>query len=287
MEVTTERSAKESVQPKSNKKLLIIVMVFVLIFCFTITLLGIAGYLIYSTSKSPAENDSNTNQQNNNQDNDQEELEPQQQDSSEEEEEVAITKLFKGNFVQATIPIDWTIVEHSNAEGMYDFFDTGSITFSGLTGLDIKDENNNIVFQLKGIEGIGGAGGCAEVARFLDTEASYIQMVQEERAMFEFEPTVVIDLSSEEYSEISSLDKNMRRVGSVLYVAMEENSSVFNTACGISAQFLTTGEASFNINDGEFEYSGNTYAFGISESITDSNTLEKLDQVLNSLQKVL
>lgn len=282
METTAETSTTESVQPKSNKKLLIIVMILVLILCFTATIIGIAGYLIIGTSKSPVPDDSNNNQQNT-----QDELQPQPQDGSEEDETIATTKLFKGEYMQATIPVDWSIVEHSDAVGMYDFFDTGSITFSGLTGLDIKDENNNIVFQLKGIEGIGGAGGCADVGKFSDTEASYIQMIQEERAMFEFEPTIVIDLSSEDYAEISTLDKNMRRVGSVLFIASEESPSAFNTACGISAQFLTTGEASFNIIDGEFEYTVNTYSFGISDGVADVATLEKLDDVLNSLQKAI
>lgn len=282
MEENTTPSTINSINAKNGKKLIIIVMIFTLLVCFLITLAGVAGYLIYNSSKSPVLNDSNTNQQNNNANNEEENGE---EDINNEVEEEALTKQFNGDYVQATIPTDWKIVEHKGSEGMYDFFDSGSITFTGLTGLDIIDENDNVVFQLQGVEGIGGAGGCAEVAKFDDTEASYIQMVEEERVMVGLEPTVILDLTSVEYVQISTLDKSMRRVGPELYMATEGSASVFNTACGISAKFLTTGEVSFTINDGENEYEISTYSYGILEGITSSATLEKLDTVLNSLKK--
>lgn len=195
------------------------------------------------------------------------------------------TKEFKGNFVTATIPSDWSIKEYSDQFGLSAFVFAEEYQFSGLTGLEIQDEKNNIVFSIGGVDGIGGSGGCSEVVQFADTESVYIEGVKEETGILGFEPTAVLDFTTKEYVPIFFLGKRFRRVDNKLYIATDENPTVFNTACGIGAQFIQITELGFTADNGVDNFTTNVYDYGIDSSINDKKTLEKLDNVLNTVKK--
>lgn len=199
------------------------------------------------------------------------------------------TKKFEGKFVATVTPVDWSVKEYSDESGTKESTDSDNISFSGLTGVDILNESNQLIFSFKGFySGRGGTSGCSEVAQFSDTEASYIEMINYETTAY-FEnatPTEVIDLTNADYSDIFTFGVRFRRVGNNLYFAKEENPNTFNTACGVSAQFVELNDVNFTVMDGEYIYESNVYDYEINSAITDSNTLEKLDEVLNSLKKV-
>lgn len=248
--------------------------------------------MLYSATRPTQVADTNNNQQEDTQNDQNNQNEDDENDSDEDdspnndEEEVSNTRLFRGIYVEATIPTQWNIIEYSNSQGLYEGA-ADAATFSGLTGFEIVDENSNVVFKFAGVLGIGGAGGCSSVAQFADTEASYIQMVRDERAEFELDPTQVIDYTNADYVQIFVFGRNIRRVESQLYVAREENPTVFNTACGIDENFIVTNEFAFNVTDEFGSYVGNAYYFGIEEGVSSESKLTLLDDVLNSLHKVM
>lgn len=190
---------------------------------------------------------------------------------------------FSGDYITATLPTGWTIEEYSDETGMHDYVDTGSVTFGGLTGLEIFDENRDMLFYLKGIDGIGGGGGCSDIGVFEDTEQTYVDQVRAETLEMGFEPTVVVDLTEKERSEIFSMGERFRRVNHQLYTPKTDNQTVFNTMCGIEAQFIVIEELGFEINDGENQYSANAYSFGLTELPTNDAVFAELDEVLNSI----
>lgn len=270
---------------KSNKKLILVIIgiVFVCILCgLVLSLLGFLGLFTYKQEVSTISNNqtvteeivnttTNSTSTTNNTEFDQEMNE-------------STTSTFVGKFVIANLPEGWHIKEYSDKNGMSAFADTGEVSFSGLTGLEITDENNSIVFTLKGIDGIGGAGGCLSLVEFQDTQASYVQSIKTETEALEIGTTTIVNLKNAEYVDINTLNHRFRRVNNVLYYA-KDFSSYFNTACGIDAQIIKLDELSFTIKDGtNTPYTANAYKFGITPTITSESTLEKLDYILISLK---
>jgi len=269
-------------QQKDKRKttLIIVVLLAICIVCFLgLIALGSLGYLTYSQMPESVNQSNKTNSTNStsvsNSTN-------STNTTKNEAPKAEIKKTFVGTHLTATIPEDWNIVEYSNSSGMNQFVDNGS-TFSGLTGIEVLDENNNIVFDLGGIDGIGGGSGCSTLAQFNDTELSYIQNIKEETELYGDEPTKVIDLTKEVYTEINTLNLRLRRVGNKMYVAKNFSQS-FNTSCGIEEQFVKLDELKFTIKDGADTYSANAYKFEINESVLLESTLIKLDEVLLSLK---
>lgn len=266
---------------KDSRKLLIGIFLFLIgVVCIAIVALVIFTLSrpkntenVITNSSNTAEEQSNTS---NNTDN----------DTDLEEEESPTTKVFTGNYIQATIPFDWNIREYDDESGMEAFISGGNAEFDGLTGLEIRNAKDQVVFRLQGIDGVGGAGGCSEVGQFNDTELSYIQTIQADNESLEFEPAVVIDLKNTEYSPIFTLGLRFRRVENKLYLAIEENPTVFNTACGINAQFVRITELGFSVEDDLGSYRIDAYSFELNSDITDNTELVKLGGVLNTLKKI-
>lgn len=239
-----------------------------------LTIIGIALVIFNNAQKM------NINTNNTQMDNSSEETQSDKSNSSEQEH---INTLFEGNYFTATLPENWTMVEYSTAEGMYEYAITENVGFKGLTGMEIFDENGNKVFFINGIDGIGGGGGCSSIGVFADTEDSYVESVKNETNEMGFEPTEEIDLSYSTYSEVSTMGLRFRRVNNVLYTTKNDNLNVFNTVCGVEGQFVKIENLSFSITENQATYSANAYSFGIPEIITDEHTLEHLDEVLNSI----
>lgn len=263
------------VKTKSHKKLFIalgFIFLLALIVC-----IGLSALIIMNANKSA--NNEQENQENNLPDEETDNL----GDDTKEENHNDAYEQYLGTYLSARIPEGWLIKEYTDETGMYQYAQTEGVTFSGLTGLEILDENLTVLFSLSGVDGIGGGGGCEEIGVFSDTEASYVQDVKNQTDELGFTPTLEIDLTNAEYSEIFTMGLRFRRVGNVLYYATTENQTVFNTACGLESQFVKIDELNFTVDDENGEYTANAYGYGINSTVTDPHTLEHLDEVLNSI----
>lgn len=262
---------------KSSKRNIYLISGFVLILLSVATLM----LLLNSQTRNQQSNSSNSIEQQVEETQNNDQQKPSEVETKNENNDNS-TKTYVGNSIIATIPNNWSIVEYSTKEGMSAFADTGTVQFSGLTGLEVKDENNAVVFSLKGIDGIGGAGGCTTLTKFSDTEQSYIDNIKTETSVLGFGQTNVIDVSQSNYTEFELLGLRFRRIDNNLYVA-KNYSMAFNTSCGIEAQFIKIDEISFTINDSGNSYSANAYKFTIPSSVVDTQKLNKLDGVLESI----
>ncbi len=197
-----------------------------------------------------------------------------------------LTFQYQGEYINAILPLEWSLVEYTDVTGMKYAVNDPSITYTGLTGYEILNENNSVIFSFKGVDGIGGSGGCTELAQFADTQASYITNIQNETLEVGMDATVVTDYSSEDYTEISFAGKEFRRIGNNLFVNMSTNPMYFNAGCGISRKILSTTQFQFSINNSNNPNQSAPYDFRINPAISDETTLNTLDAVLNSIVPV-
>lgn len=258
---------------KSKRVLVLSIILLVLVLLFAV----ITAIVLLVDSQSSSDNDS-TN------DEDTQIIPSYVNNESTDVEQESLTQEFNGSYIQATIPADWSIVEYSDVNGMKYYAEQEGLTFSGLTGVSVLNEDDVVVFTLKGVDGIGGAGGCAEVAQFSDTESSYIQLVEDDTDMLGFGPTNVLDYTATDYSDISFLGKDFRRVENVLYVDTENSLAVFNPGCGLGGQFVALDSLGFTLSSNLDTYTAYAYEFKINSAVVDDETLSKLDDVLNSIQ---
>ncbi len=265
MEPQPQEAPKKSL-PKNY--ILIAIALITLVVCLGVLVI----YLLFTNT-----NVLNTNSNNNNSDNDQ--LEDNDTVLSFAEEDT--TYEWSGNALSATLPTDWTVVEYTTVEGMEMYAEQENMSFDGITGIEVYNESDALIFSVKGVSGIGGTGACSELSVFSDTPDSYIQSVTEENAYVGEAAPTIIDLSNSEYSDISFLGRTFRRVGNEMYVDVGSNAQTFETGCGISANFVIINQIAFSIM-GEFTVTGNSYTFEIESNIVDEETLTKLDDVLNS-----
>lgn len=279
--VTSEASKPSESKKKSNKVLWLVIALLLLVVIVLSVLLTVF-FLTKDDKDSVNDSKEQVEQSQGNSDSDETASQNQEdQDVASEPE----TEEFAGNSIEAILPTDWTIKEYNDVSGMKPNSFVEGVTYSGLTGLDILDENKKIIFTLRGVDGIGGAGGCSELAVFSDTEETYIQTVKDETSEVGiFDSTEIIDLKNKDYSEIKFLGLTLRRVGNVIYKERDDGKqSTFNTACGVGAQFTEIPELGFNVVDSGSNYSTNVYAFSINSQVNDNVTLTKLDGVLESM----
>lgn len=192
------------------------------------------------------------------------------------------TEAYEGVHVNATLHTGWSIVELTDNAGMEMYADDGSTVITGLSGLEVYDENSVKVFSFNGVDGIGGIEACSEVGVFSDTETSHLQNINAANAEVGEAAAIEVDLSGEVYSDIEMLGLRMRRLGTTLYFAASDAPSAFNTLCGLNSQFVIIPGVSFTVaQTGLAPYTGSSYAYEI--FVSDEAILEKLGDVLNSL----
>lgn len=194
------------------------------------------------------------------------------------------TKEFTGEYISATLPQDWKIVEYTDETGMKAYADIENTTIKGLTGIEIYNETNQKIFGINGIDGIGGGGGCTQLATFPDTQSSYISNIQNETADLGFGTTQIISYTNTVYSNITFLNLNMRRVEDKIYINMSNDPLYFNAGCGINASFARIDQFEFTITNSTSSYNANAYSIGLGSGVNDTQTLEKLDAILNSVE---
>lgn len=250
-----------------NMLLMGIVLV-VIIICLGVTVI----YLLFTKTQVLDTSSNNNNSE------DDTEIENDNTDVTVEEE---TTYEWVGNATTATLPTDWSVVEYTTAEGMEMYADEGNMTFDGITGIEVYNESDDLVFSVKGVSGIGGTEACSELAVFGDTTAAYITSIEDGNSMVGMPSPNIIDLSNSEYSDISFLGETFRRVDNELYLDMDNNANTFSTGCGINGSFVVINQIAFVIT-GSNTINGNSYTYEIESNIVDEDTLTKLDDVLNS-----
>src|SRR3972149_7087618 len=73
------------------------------------------------------------------------------------------TNNFKGKYLETVLPNGWKLEEYENGQGTDSLL--GEVSYRGLTGFAIFNENNAKVFATKAVMGVGGIG-CGEIFKF-------------------------------------------------------------------------------------------------------------------------
>ncbi len=194
--------------------------------------------------------------------------------------------LFTGNYVTATLPNGWTIVEYENGAGDVMLLDGAGVTYTGLTGLEIIDDGGQIVFTLGAVQGIGGVG-CALLHQFPDSDPQYIanQIAQDSQVGIQ---TQVITVPAGTYTELQILGVSARRFENRYLFDNSNSGAFFNAECGISGSVQRLTGISFNLFvNGVADRSNpdNDYQISLTANLSAS-TLSELDGVLSTLSGI-
>jgi len=191
------------------------------------------------------------------------------------------TSEIAGKFIRGQVPSGWTVVEYQNGAGT-EMLTTGP-TYTGLTGLEIKNPDGKIVFKLAAVHGIGGGGGCASYFKFADDSPSYYNAVLAANREIDLPDPAVVDLRTIPYQEINLFDIRGRRIGAKIYWDTDPDETYFEAACGLQERFFDFGAPQFTITDPPLTPgTSGLYQFTILDSAT-AEELDQLDTILNSL----
>lgn len=184
--------------------------------------------------------------------------------------------IFTGQTVKTTLPTGWSMKEYYNGEGS-DYLVEGT-TYSGLTGIKIFDNNNQELFSLQAISGIGFEG-CTDYYQFVDDDPSYKTEMQSLADQIG-DTMTVNDYSSKQYVQLNILGNSVRRVDTDLFFDEKSGDSYFEASC--FKPLLTLDGLYFTYEDGTKGYG---YFYEYSSGITNQ-VLEQIDTVLNSISLV-
>ena len=276
-----EENKKESVQEKvpfkkssiSKLTVLIAVLAFIVVFLFGIVAAPYAEALGKKLFPSLSIWEEETQEEDDN--NDEETLE--EENTTEEGEETSTTETVTGEVITAEAPDGWNIIEYMDGDGT-DMLMGGSTTYTGLTGLEIINPDDEVVFRMLAVDGIGFAG-CGDYAIFSDDNSSYYQ--EQVNANTETGVTMIEhDYTNTSYSEFEWLGTTMRRIGSIYYYDTEEGNNYFEPPCVPS--LITLEGLYFVSSDG---YTGEAYSYGLTD-LTVSSEYETVDQILESMEVI-
>jgi len=197
-----------------------------------------------------------------------------EEEETTEEEDVSTTETITGDVVTADVPNGWNIIEYMDGDGT-DMLVGGGTTYTGLTGLEIVNPDDEVVFRIRAVDGIGFAG-CGDYAIFADDNPSYYQEqvdINDEIG----ETMVEHDYTDTEYFEFEWLGITMRRIGSTYYYDTEEGNNYFEPPCVPS---LITLEGLYFVSSGG--YTGEAYSYGLEDTATGEE-ISSVDQILESM----
>lgn len=206
-----------------------------------------------------------------------EETEDTTEDTAVEEdtEETSTSVAITGDAVSAEVPEGWDIIEYFDGDGT-DMV-VADTTYTGLTGLEIVNVEDEVVFSMKAIDGIGFAG-CGDYAIFADNSDSYYQE-QVDMNNEIGETMTEHDYTNTEYSEFEWLGTTMRRIGDIYYYDTQEGNNYFEPPCVPS---LITLEGLTFETDG---YTGEAYDYGLEDIATDEERVI-VDGILESMEVI-
>jgi len=189
---------------------------------------------------------------------------------------------FSGDYISASVPENWTVAEYKDGAGT-DML-VSDQTYTGLTGLEIKNPAGDVIFKLNGVYGIGGLGGCQTYFQFSDDSPSYYNEVLSANAEVGAAAPTVVDLTQSSYTQINLFDAKVRRVGTDLYWDTDPQTALFEAACGIQENLFDFGAPQFTVTDSfGGEFGSGIYQFTVLGTATEEE-LTQLDYILNSLE---
>ena len=209
----------------------------------------------------------------------------EEKETEKEEPEKAATPAnnFSGDYLLAEdIATGWSIVEYVNGAGS-DMLVSG-VTYVGLTGLEVKNASDVVVFKMEGVNGIGGTDYCGEVFQFSDSSATYVQDTYDASVALGQGTPLIVDLSGDTYAAYEFLGTNIRRIDYDLYWDTSTAGS-FDAACGIAAGVRKLTTISFEGTQGAITDTLDSYSFDIPATVSSSDLL-LLDQVLENLEPI-
>lgn len=186
------------------------------------------------------------------------------------------TTTITGELVSGEVPEDWTILEYKNGAGT-DMLTSG-VTYTGLTGLEVKNPTGTVVFKLEGVYGIGGVDSCENYYQFSDDSAAYLAQVKATNVEVGQPAPTIADLTAATYQEYELFGIRIRRIGTAIYWDVTTGDSYFQAACGIRKPFFNFVAPTFK-GDGT---SVDSYQFTVNSTSPESELLE-LDAILESL----
>jgi hypothetical protein len=217
-----------------------------------------------------------------------EEEETSEEEDEDEEEENSLSSEYLGTHIEAQLPEGWQIIEYENGAGSDMLM--SETDYTGLTGLSILTDDDEEVFQLYAVMGIGGIDICSNVAKFTDTPQSYIDEVNDltveyNNSVLDPEPMpVVTQIADGGYTEFELIDFRGRRVGTDLYWNDLDNESLdeFHPLCGLAASVLSFETLTFDYDSGYGADVGTSYGVKVVGE-PDEADLILLDSVMSSI----
>jgi hypothetical protein len=193
------------------------------------------------------------------------------------EQKVPQTFDYVGSYVSATLPNDWSIVEHKDGAGTT-MLVTGP-SYTGLTALEVLNASSQSVFKLTAAYGIGGSDQCSTYAKFSDfNQADYSELNIQNVSNYQTVITLV-DVSAENFTKFDFLGLNVRRIGTTLYWDKISGNEYFEPAsCGLDPSFPSFTSLNFFV-DGNAQTGYQWKIVGT----PSSEDLLKLDAVLDSI----
>ncbi|MFH1547483.1 MAG: hypothetical protein ABIC57_03280 [bacterium] len=206
-----------------------------------------------------------------------EDMDEQETDTDLDVEEEA-TETFTGDAVTAELPEGWSIVEYFDGAGT-DMTVTG-VTYVGLTGLEIINPDDDVVFSIKAVDGIGGVDSCETYAQFPDYNVTHYN----EDVTLSAEigvTTSPVTYTADDYTEFDFLGLSVRRVEDYLYIDEVAGNSYFEPPCGLLASAWQISDISYTTEGVE----SHAYIWEVDDEATDAELLQ-LDAILASIEAV-
>lgn len=198
------------------------------------------------------------------------------EDEDEEDEEALVP--FTGDTITAEAPEEWTITEYYDGDQYGTTTLTTGVAYSGLTGITVSNPDDEVVFNLTGVYGIGGTDACSQFYQFSDTDPDYYDEIVALSAIDEIVPTIV-DHSGDDYSAYDLLGLSVRRVDTSLFWDTSAGAETFDPGCGITYYAWELSPISFE-GDGTTIH---TYHAVITAGTPDAELLI-LDDILASIE---
>lgn len=236
-----------------------------------VALVGLAVYL-YSTGKTISELFSTPTE---NADSGDQDGGDSSMDGDNQSDNGEATITYNGEYITAELPEGWVVSEYYDGEG-------GAImvegpVYEGLTGITVSNPDEEVVFELGAVMGVGGTDACSEFFQFADTSEGYYDEVLALAVSEEMGPPTITDFTSTDYTEFSFFEKAIRRIGTTLYWDKTPATASFDAACGMNHGLWSLDHLYFLADETE----SNSYQAKVTAGTPEAELLI-LDEILAS-----
>ena len=185
-----------------------------------------------------------------------------------------LQKDFIGEFVSAKLPHTWYIEEYKDGEKGFPIYRAdGTIddtkTYAGLTGLVIKNEESEEIFNMLAISRDFEDDYCKIITKFSDTETEYITSIRTQaESQFSSEEKalglpIINNYIEDSFVDLTYLGTNLRRHDADLYLNADTTGNYFNPICNSYSKIIYVPELTFMVNDSTTLESREEYTYYI------------------------